>query len=68
MLCVGTHTEAEMLYQWKWLWFFEPKIDGITDGFEINNVICHYGCSNLASQNSNGDVVIVFGMDRIEFP
>jgi len=47
---------------------FSLKVDDFLDGFEVRNIIGQYGCPDLPCQNGNGDVVIVFGMQRFESP
>lgn len=47
---------------------FKLKIDGFLNGFEIRDIIGQYGSTDLPCQNGKDDVVIVFGMDRIESP
>lgn len=56
------------IFNGEWLGSFKLKVDGFLNGFEIWNIIGQYGCTDLPCQNGNGDVVIVFGMDRIESP
>ena len=50
----------------RFFWSFKIKINGILYRFEILNIFCNYGRSDLTGQGCNRNVVIMFGVNGVE--